>query len=41
MEIIQDCDQEKEYNVGGKNQLADALLLVVRIKFLKPSLNVW
>ena len=37
MGILQDCDQEKEYNNGGKNQLAAALLLVVRIKFLKPE----
>ena len=37
MGILQDYDQDKEYNSGGKNQLlAAALLLVVRIKFLKP-----
>ena len=37
MGILQDYDQEKEYNSGGKNQLAAALLLVGRIKFLKPE----
>ena len=37
MGILQDYDQEKEYNSGGKNQLAAALQLVGRIKFLKPE----